>query len=244
MKHSLKFILYSFFVISAFSSCINSKKLVTDEVVLKDGNSQTGTIVHCDSTSIKIKKMDESMTIISWTTIDTIQGKKLKSFWLGMNVGFYNTPYFSVFRNEAITGRQMGMEYKAGLALRGNKLFYTHLTYSPASPYSITKFGMGYQKYIGKSTYLKKNSYFWGSEFNLMNAKYNNGSQTTFEPYTGFEKKLNDRLRIHAKLQLQFNLANKNEETGINFTVGIHFMKRNFRKYYEILNKEHTQSRN
>ena len=154
-------------------------------------------------------------------------------------MGYYNTPYFSVFRNEPMAGQAFGIQFKLGFALRGNKLLYTHLTHSPATPYSITKFGMGYQKYLGKTTYQTKNSYFWGSEFNFMGVKYNNGAQTTLEPFTGYERKINPTIRVHCKLGLQFNIANKNKQTGVNFTIGIHFMRRNLTRYYETLNSEH-----
>ena len=39
-----------------------------------------------------------------------------------------------------------------------------------------------------------------------MGVQYNNGFQTTFEPFGGYERKLNEHFRIHAKLGLQFNL--------------------------------------
>ena len=71
-----------------------------------------------------------------------------------------------------------------------------------------------------------------------MNAKYNNGAQVTLEPFTGFEKKLNEHLRIHFKFGVQLNIANKNNQSGFNTTIGIHFMKRNFKKYYDVLNDE------
>lgn len=239
MKDHFKYFAFTFLLASILISCTNYRKLLTDEVVLKDGNSQTGTIVYCDTTNLKIQKTDESISIIPWKTIDTVQGKKLKTFWVGANFGYYNTPYFSVFRNESLVGKQLGFQGKVGLALKGTKLYYLDLSYSPAQPYAITKFGVGYQRYLGGSTYLKKNSFFWGSEFNLMNAKYNNGSQATLEPFTGFEKKCNEHLRVHFKLGLQFNLANKNTQTGVNLTVGVHFMKKDFKTYYDVLNKEH-----
>jgi len=239
MKKSFRYIICVFFLISVLSSCINYRKLITDEVVLKDGNSQTGTIIQSDSINLKVKKIDESISIITWSIIDSVKGKKLKTIWFGANFGYYNTPYFSVFRNEAIVGKQLGSQYKIGLATRGIRLYYFNLSYSPAKPYAVTKFGIGYQRYLGGSNYLKKNSFFAGSELNLMNAKFNNGSQTTLEPFTGFEKKFNEHVRLHFKFGLQFNLANKNNQTGFNLTLGIHFMKRDFKKYYETLNKEH-----
>lgn len=230
-------------LISLLSSCINYRKPITDEVVMKDGNSQTGTIITCDSANLKLKKIDESISRIPWSAVDTVQGKKLRTFWLGANFGYYNTPYFSVFRNEAITGQSFGMQYKIGMAYRGTKLYYLNLSYMPAAPYSITKSGFGFQRYLGGRTYLKDNCFFVGSEFNFMNAKYNNGAQTTVEPFTGYEKKLNERLRIHFKFGVQFNISNKNNQTGFNATIGIHFLKKNFKKNYEILNKEHRMYR-
>ncbi len=239
MKNYFKIFICTFLSVSALTGCLNYRDLITDEIVLKDGNSQTGTIIQSDSTNLKVKKIDESISIIPWTTIDTIQGKKLKTFWVGANFGYYNTPYFSVFRNEPFVGKQFGSQYKVGFAMRGIRLYYLNLSYSPAKPYAVTKFGLGYQRYIRSTTYLKNNSCFWGSELNLMNAKYNNGSQITLEPFTGFEKKYNERLRLHFKFGLQFNLANKNNQTGFNMTIGAHFIKRNFKKEYEVLNKEH-----
>ncbi|CAN5571411.1 hypothetical protein BH10BAC1_BH10BAC1_13300 [soil metagenome] len=245
MKKQFRYFIYLLFLVSLFSSCTNYnyRKLLTDEVVLKDGNSQTGTIVSCDSSNLKIKKIDESISIIPWTTIDTVQGKKLKTIFFGADVGIYKVPYFSVFRNESITPTQVGAQYKLGYALRGTKLYYFHLTVIPAKPYSITKFGFGYQYYMGQTTYLKKNAFYVGVEANLMGVQYNNGPQFTFEPFTGYERKCSDRIRMHAKLGLQLNFSSKNNQTGINFTIGAHFMNRNFSKYYKTLNAEHKQLR-
>ncbi|MGQ0826900.1 MAG: hypothetical protein ACT4ON_00755 [Bacteroidota bacterium] len=242
MKTLLKY--FSCIVSLSFimAGCVNYRKLVTDEIVFIDGSSQTGTIIKCDSMNLRVKKADESISILPWSIVDTVQGKKYKTLWLGANFGYYNIPYFSVFRNEAITGKQAGMQGKIGLAFRGNKLYYFNLTYSPAKPYKISKFGFGYQRYLGRG-YLTKHSPFWGTEFNLMNVEFNNGPQLTLEPFTGFDKKLNEYLRIHFKFGLQFNLANKNNQTGFNTTIGIQFMKRNFKKHYAILNKEHRISR-
>lgn len=239
MNSFLKYFICTSFSIWALTGCINYKKLITDEIIFKDGNSQTGTIIQSDSINIRIKKIDESLNIIPWKLVDTIEGKKFKTIWFGTNVGYYNTPYFSVFRNESIIAKQYGIQYKIGLAYRALKLYYINLSFSPAKPYSVTKFGLGYQRYLGKTSYLKNNSFFVGSELNLMNAKYNNGSQTTLEPFTGFEKKYYDRILLHFKFGLQFNLANKNNQAGFNTTIGIHFMKKNFKKYYERLNREH-----
>ncbi len=243
MKINSTNLFYFLLPIFILSSCTNFKKLITDEVVMKDGNSQTGTIIQSDSTNIKLKKIDESINNIPWSSVEIVQGKKFKTLFLGANVGFYKTPYFSVFRNEPITARHAGMQYKIGIAARGIKLYYLNLSYSPAKPYAITKFGFGYQLYLGNSTYLKKNSFFIGTEFNLMGVKYNNGAQFAIEPFTGFEKKCNEHFRLHFKLALQLNFANKNNQTGVNATIGAHFMKRNFKKHYEILNQEHRLSR-
>lgn len=238
MKHFNSSFFILLFVLT-FSSCTNYKKLITDEVVLKDGNSHTGTILQSDSVNLKLEKVDESRLLIPWISIDTVVGKKYKTVWFGTNLGYYKAPYFSVFRNESLTAENMGMQYKAGIAGRGVKLYYLNLLLLPDKPYAMNKFGFGFQRYLGKSTYLKDNSFFVGYEINLMNVKYNNGSQITFEPFTGFEKKLNEQCRIHFKLGFQKNLLNKNNQTGVNATIGFHFMKRNFKKYYEVLNREH-----
>src|ERR1041385_5625472 len=135
MKNHLKYFTFLILAITLLSSCLNYRKLVTDEVVLKDQNSQTGTIIESDTAKLKLRKMDESISIIPWNTIDTIIGKKLKTVFVGANFGYYNIPYFSVFRNESMKGHAAGFQYKAGYAFRGNNLFYFQFFFSPASPY-------------------------------------------------------------------------------------------------------------
>lgn len=223
-------------------SCYHTRKLINDELFLKDGNTQTGTILKCDSNSLKLKKMDESVMNYTWAQIDSISGKRYKTFWLGLNTGYYKVPYFSVFRNEPFAAENMGFQLKMGMAYRGNTMHYLNFSSINGRPYSVTKFGYGYLRYVLQKTYLTKNSFFVGSEFNLMNAKYNTGAQFTIEPFTGYERRLNSYLRLHVKLGLQFNVANKNQQTGVNLTVGLHFIKRNFSKYYSILNTQHRTS--
>ncbi len=239
MKNIFKYFTFVILAITFLTSCLNYRKLVTDEVVLKDQNSQTGTIIESDTAKLKLRKIDESVSVIPWNTVDTVIGKKFKTVFVGANIGYYNIPYFSVFRNESMSGHAAGFQYKAGYALRSNSLFYFQFLYSPASPYGITKFGVGYQRYLGQTTYLKKRAFFVGGEFSLMNVKNNNGAQACLEPFTGYELKLAAHIRVHFKFGLQLNLANKNNALGSNFSIGFHFMRKNFTKRYNYLNKEH-----
>lgn len=239
MKSTLNHVFLSVSALMLLSGCLNYRRLITDEVVLKDQNSQTGTIIQSDSAKLKLKKIDESVTVIKWDDIDTIIGKKFKTAFVGANFGYYNVPYFSVFRNEKRSAYGAGYQYKIGYALRGNNLFYFSLLFVPAKPYSITKTGLGYQRYLGHTTYLKRTSFFVGSEFNLMSVVQNNGVQTCLEPFTGYEYKLAAHVRVHVKFGLQLNLANKNTSMGSNLTVGFHFMRKNFKKRYNYLNTQH-----
>jgi hypothetical protein len=225
-------------------ACNGPKKIIKDEVILKNGDSFTGTILSMDSSKVKLMKMDESKVQIDWNEIDTIVGKRFKTFWFGCNTGFYNTPYFSVFRNEAINAGSMGFQFKFGKAVRGKRMSYFTWTTLPAKPYHINKFGVGFQRYIKKASYVGPNGFFWGLEYNLMNAKYNNGVQMTLDPFGAYDRKLNDQLRAHFRMGLQINLANKNNKLGVNFTVGIHYLKRNFKTYYTDLNQNHRIPKN
>lgn len=239
MKFKLKYALVIISATTLLSSCLNYRRLVTDEVVLEDQNSQTGTIIESDTVKLKLRKIDESVSIIKWNDIDTIVGKKLKTVFVGANIGYYNTPYFSVFRNESRNAYGAGYQYKIGYALRSNTLFYFHLLFCPATPYSVTKTGLGYQRYIGHTTYLKKTAFFVGGEFNLMNVAQNNGAQIALEPFTGYEYRLAAHVRVHVKFGIQFNLANKNTGLGSNLSLGFHFMRKNFKKRYAYLNTQH-----
>ena len=239
MKNRLKYFTCTILAITFLSSCLNYRKSLTDEVVLNDQNSHTGTIIQSDSVNLKLRKIDESSLIIPWNTIDTIVGKKFKTVFFGANIGYYNSPYFSVFRNENMNGSAMGFQYKLGYALRGNNLYYFSLLFITATPYAITKTGLGYQRYLGSTTYLKKRAFFVGGEINLMNVKNNNGVQTTLEPFTGYELKLASHVRVHFKFGLQINLAYKTNSLGSNFSLGFHFMRKNFKKRYTYLNTQH-----
>jgi hypothetical protein len=220
-------------------SCSVYRKNIVDEVVLRDQNSHTGTILKTDSVNVKLMKPDESIILIPWAKIDTIGGKRLKTIWGGMNAGYYSIPYYSVLKDTAILSKTAGFQFKVGTTFRGDKLLYLNLVTCPAQPNHINFFGVGYQKYIYKSTYLQQNAFFVGSEFNFLNAKTNNGAQFTLQPYAGIERKLSDQIRIHFKWALQINFANKNPKTGANFTVGIHFLRKNFNYRYSYLNREH-----
>lgn len=239
MKSSLKHLFVLISTSALLTGCLNYRRMITDEVVLKDQNSLTGTITESDSSKLKLRKIDESISVIKWDDIDTIVGKKFKTVFVGANIGYYNVPYFSVFRNEARNAYGAGYQYKIGYALRGNNLYYFSLLFVPATPYSVTKTGLGYQRYLGHTTYLKKTAFFVGGEFNLMNVKQNNGAQVTLEPFTGYEYKLAAHVRVHVKFAIQINLANKNNASGTNLTIGFHFMRKNFKKRYTYLNTQH-----
>jgi hypothetical protein len=239
MKFTFKYLFITLFAFLFLTNCINYKRNITEEVVLKDQNSQTGTIIESDTAKLKIKHIDESVNIIKWSDVDTVIGKKLKTVFVGANFGYYNIPYFSVFRNESMSGNAAGYQYKVGYAFRSTNLAYFSFLFSPAQPYSITKVGAGYQRYLGASTYLRKRSFFIGGEFNLMNVKYNTGAQASIEPFTGYELKLAAHVRVHLKFGLQINLANKNNSIGSNFSVGFHFLRKNFKKRYNYLNTQH-----
>ena len=239
MKITLKYLFFSISALFFLNSCINYKRLVTDEVVLKDQNSQTGTIIESDTAKLKLKHLDESVNVIKWTDVDTVIGKKLKTVFVGANFGYYNIPYFSVLRNESRSGYGAGYQYKVGYAFRSNSLYYLSFLYSPAKPYTINKVGVGYQRYLGASTYLRKRAFFIGGEFNMMNVEHNNGAQACFEPFTGYELKLAAHVRVHFKFAIQFNIANKNSGLGSNLSMGFHFMRKNFTKRYNYLNTQH-----
>jgi hypothetical protein len=106
-------------------------------------------------------------------------------------------------------------------------------------PYHINKFGVGTMRYIKKARYTTEKGFFWGLEFNLINAKQNNGVQMCVDPSWGYDYQFTDQFRIHGKMGIQINVSNKNNAAGINFTIGLHYLKRNFKKYYTTLNKEH-----
>jgi hypothetical protein len=239
IKNNCCFLFVNFLCLFVFA-CNTNKKLITDEVFLKNNNSITGTIVSSDSTKLKIIKFDESSQIINWNEIDTIVGKKYKSLFFGLGLGLYNTPYFSVFKNEAINSNSLGFQIKIGRVIRLRKLNYFHFTQTAAKPFAVSKLGFGLQRYFKKFDYVNKSGFYYGSEFNALFAKYNNGFQTTLEPYLGYELILNNQILANLKFQLQINVANRNNNLGVGLTLGFHFLKTNFKQHYDILNSLHV----
>lgn len=239
MHPTIRYFLITAILAFTFSSCINYKRLINDEVVLKDGNTETGKIIKSDSVSIRIKKIDESQKSIAWAIIDSVHGKKFKTLWLGLQTGIYNAPYFSVFQNKSFSNNGNGFQAKIGLSYRGTKMYYFNFMHVATVPYPVNKFGLGFQRYVFGNYLSKRHNFFVGSEANAMSVLYNTGLQFAFEPFSGYEIKINNHIRLNAKLGLQFNLFNKNNQTGANFTIGLHFLKKNFNKYYSVLNKEH-----
>ncbi len=239
INRSNPYILLALVTVYCLSGCSKYRRLLNDEIVFKDGNTQTGTLISCDSLDVKLKKNDESLLIIPWDKIDSVRGKKYKTFWAGFNYGYYSTPYYSVFKNEAITARQFSTQLKLGMAVHGHKLYYANIFNSPAEPYYIKKIGFGYQYYPNRNHYLNPKSFFIGQEINFMNVERNNGSQLTLDPFVGWERKWKEQIRFQLKIGLQLNLFNRNNNTGFNVSLGTTILKKNFQKKYAHINKEH-----
>ena len=228
--------MYLVFVLLAFvlTNCNSYKRSIKEEVILKNGNSETGRIITSDSTQLKIKKADASVSVIQWEDIDKIRGIKLFSPALSINGGLYFNPYFSVFRNENYYPTNGGAAIRAGMVKYGKRFRYFNLVIIPARPYSIAKTGYGFQRYFRRD-YLNNWNIHAGSEFNLMHIRYNNAPQFCIEPFAGAEIKWTENLRCNAKFGIMACPFSKSDRMGVNFSFGINYIMVDFKKRYDTL---------
>jgi hypothetical protein len=226
------------FLIAQITACVVPRHHVREEVVLRNGNTQTGKILHCDSLALTIKGADKSTSVLPWAEIDSVRGLRLRTWWVGANVGFSHTPYFSVFRNEGMAANGLVAQAKVGWARHGRNLQYVHFSVFPNPTERLSKFGYGVQRYLWQG-YLQQNGIFFGSEFNLLNAKLNNGSQISIEPFAGYDRQIKEQWRLQIKMGIQVNPLNRNNGTGFCTSVGFNYQLRNLHKRYRQLNQQH-----
>jgi hypothetical protein len=219
------------------SSCSINRKLV-DKVTLKNGDVKTGKIINCDSNKINLSRPDKTLTILNWADIDTIVGIKNKTVFFEINTGFSKSPYYSVFQYKPINSNAISIQAKVGIAKKSNKIRYVHLQYFFSKPYTINKFGYGFQRYF-LGNYLKPKSLIAGSEFNLLFAKYNNTPQISIEPFLGYEMKFGSNHAVNFRTNLQWNILNKNPSIGYGIKIGYIYFFRVINKHYKNLNTTH-----
>jgi hypothetical protein len=227
--------LFGFLFIMSITACNSYLKTVTEEVVLKNGETATGKLMYCDSSSLKLQKMDLSLSVYNWSEVDSVRGIKFKTHILSFNSGYFSTPYYSVFRGENFKPNNLGFQMRVGTAKFHRTFNYVHYTFIPSNPYNISKLGMGTQRYI-LSDMASKKSFLAGLEGNLLFINYNNVPQVALEPFIGYEFKLNDQLRLHVKMGTQRSILSKNPDWGIHFTAGINFLSKNYKKHYHSIN--------
>ncbi len=220
-------------------ACHGPKKWLNDKVILQDGSSITGTVTKSDSLQLKITKMDESEQVVQWAQIDSVAPLAFRTRISSISLGLYNTPYYSVFRNENFAPSNLGLQFRTGMATFGKKYNYFHFTLIPSQPFRITKLGYGIERYK-RGTYMDKKNLFLGFETNLIFIRYNNAPQFAFEPFVGKQWKYKDQWRIHGKIALQLNVGSRNSNAGIYFGVGMNYLKQDFKKKYQDLNQTHS----
>ena len=240
IKHTLFAI--SFWLVIAFvwslQSCRTEKRILTDEVHLRDGSTVVGKITKSDSTKIEIARLDHSTQILNWNLIDSVRPHNYFTPMSSMYAGLFNTPYYSVFLNEKNQPTNLGLQGRTGWAINGKRYTYLHLTLIPSQPLGIRKLGFG-KEFYKRGTYMSQKCLMLGYETNLIFIKNNNAPQFSFEPAFGKHWHWKNQYNIYAKIALQINIASRNQNAGISFGVGINYLHKDFKTHYQTLNETH-----
>ena len=210
----------------------NEKVFLKDKVVLK------GNIVKVDSVQMRVELSPKESRTFPWEQVDSIQGIRFRSLFIGYQLGYSHIPYFSMFKNESMQNRNIGFQLKMGRTVNGNSLRYLHFSQTPGNPFQVRKWGWGFQRYL-LGSYLGPKSIFAGAEIGLMKPQYNNGNQVYMEPFIGWDYQWNQHLRAFAKCTTQWNVLNRNPKLGWGVQAGLVIIVRDFKKHYRVLNDQH-----
>ena len=223
---------FAFFAIGCRVHRPEERIFLKDKVVIK------GNIVKVDSLQMMVELSPKESRTFLWEQVDSIQGIRFPSLFIGYQLGYAHVPYFSMFRNESIQNRNIGFQLKLGRAVNGNSLRYLHFSQTPGNPFQVRKWGWGFQRYM-LGSYLGPKSIFAGADIGLMKPQYNNGNQLYLEPFIGWDYQWNRHLRAFAKCTTQWNVLNRNPKLGWGVQAGLVIVFRDFNKHYQVLNQQH-----
>jgi hypothetical protein len=218
------------------------RRLINDEVFLRDGSSVTGTISSADSASVTLQKSDLSRQVIGWQQIDSIGSASHRTMMLGGALGLFSTPYYSAFQGEAYQPTGVGLVLRAGTVSFGKTYKYVNLSFLSGRPYGVTKLGVGIQRHL-KLRYVDAWSPFLGLEANLMFVKNNNSPSFTLDPFLGGDLRLSPQVRLMGRLGFQLNPASAANPLGANLSAGVTYQWRNFSAHNSHLLRHHQLPR-
>jgi len=233
-QYPLTLLIFSMF----FAQCKN--KMPLEKVVLKDKTEWSGEIVKVDSVHIALKISRAEKKIFDWKDIQRIDNVAQRSWFIGYQLGGGHVPYYSMFRHESMEANGIGFQIKVGKTKNGNSLRYFHFSQNAGIPFSVRKWGWGFQRYLLGNDQAKRGLYA-GSDMGWMKPQFNNGNQFYLEPFAGFDWQWSKRLRTFAKVGMQWNVLNQNPAIGASINIGLNFLLQDWDRHYQVLNTQHRR---
>jgi hypothetical protein len=224
-----------------FASC-HSKYALKDRVILKTGNTQTGTITQSDSNKIILEKYDLSKQTIPWSDIDSVSGISNNSFFISMNASVGKVPYYAAFNDDVYSQVVGGYQIMAGRLKNSKTCHYAFMQFHPAFPNNATKIGFGKSYYFFNS-YTSKTSAFVGGELAIMNIPGNNFPQIPIQPFVGGDYKINGNWYLSGRFGLQRNIGSRNTDWGPWLSLGVRWMRIDYDKRFALYNRTRRLNR-
>jgi hypothetical protein len=221
-----------------FVQCKNKRPL--EKVVLKDKTEWSGEIVKVDSVQVALKISRSEKKVFDWKDIQRVENVAQRSWVFGYQLGYGHIPYYSMFRGESMSANGIGFQCKLGKTKNGNSIRYFHFAQNTGIPFSVRKWGWGFQRYLLGDDQARQGLYA-GSDVGWMKPQFNNGNQFYLEPFVGYDGQWSKRLRTFAKVGMQWNVLNQNPAIGVSISIGLNFLLQDWDHHYEILNTQHRR---
>ena len=232
----MKFPYLFIFLVIAQGSFAQSKKLrrLPDQVILLNGEVETGKVIKSDSIQISLQKQDFSEKIIQWDHIEKIAGLSYSTFFISPSIGLQQVNYFSTFLYDNVSSGGMNFQLKIGRMKRMRHASYFQITKIPVQPYNITKVGYGYNYYLFND-YIRQWSTYAGGVFEMTSVKTNANGFFNYDLHLGFEYLSKWDIRFFSEISYQKTIFNINNGNGVAFNAGMRF-SREYKSYYKKLN--------
>lgn len=205
-----------------------------DMLVFKDGNTQTGKIIRCDSVSLVLRKVDHSTTKYEWSQIDSVRGLPYRTYFFSASLGISKVNYWSTLLYRDVKSTSQAFYYRYGNMSWRRWAKYIELEFIGARPFKMQRLGGGVNYYMF-TDYTKPWNAYLGLDASI-NMVDNNKNFVSTGLHFGTEYLYKNKYRLFAEMDFQKAIFNINKNSSFCFLVGMKWCKE-LEKYYKKLNQ-------
>lgn len=210
---------------------LSAQKRQPDKIILKNTEVQTGKIIEVDADHIRLRKADDSETLIPFGDIDSVTGLSYRTRFIAGGLGLGSFNYYSPYLFEDNRTKGGHFLLRAGRFKNRHRATFGQLSIMPGT-FTVTRIGVGGQYHIWQHSD-PVNAYIGVvPELNLV---ANNPAFVTFSGHVGASFLAWEKVRFFAEatwLRPVFNISKAN---SFNVQIGIR-LNREFWPYYKALN--------